>query len=100
MAVKKTQSLVYLWIPHGEKYTNKDGSITKGGLIAGVLNHNLDIYEGETTAIGKYGGYDKNINTKEFQRSFNAFNAMWQMAISQKQMMVLSLCCLIICKIM
>ena len=66
--------------PHGEKYTNKDGSITKGGLIAGVLNHNLDIYEGETTAIGKYGGYDKNINTKEFQRSFNAFNAMWQMA--------------------
>ena len=29
--------------PHGEKYTNKDGSITKGGLIAGVLNHNLDI---------------------------------------------------------
>ena len=66
--------------PHGEKYTNKDGSITKGGLIAGVLNHNLDIYEGETTAIGKYGGYDKNINAKEFQRSFNAFNAMWQMA--------------------
>ena len=66
--------------PHGEKYTNKDGSVTKGGLIAGVLNHNLDIYEGETTAIGKYGGYDKNINTKEFQRSFNAFNAMWQMA--------------------
>ncbi|WP_149709310.1 Cj0814 family flagellar-dependent secreted protein [Campylobacter concisus] len=66
--------------PHGEEYTNKDGSITKGGLIAGVLNHNLDIYEGETTAIGKYGGYDKNINTKEFQRSFNAFNAMWQMA--------------------
>ena len=66
--------------PHGEKYTNKDGSITKGGLIAGMLNHNLDIYEGETTAIGKYGGYDKNINTKEFQRSFNAFNAMWQMA--------------------
>ena len=66
--------------PHGEKYTNKDGSVTKGGLIAGVLNHNLDIYEGETTAIGKYGGYDKSINTKEFQRSFNAFNAMWQMA--------------------
>ena len=66
--------------PHGEKYTNQDGSVTKGGLIAGVLNHNLDIYEGETTAIGKYGGYDKNINTKEFQRSFNAFNAMWQMA--------------------
>ena len=66
--------------PHGEKYTNKDGSITKGGLIAGVLNHNLDIYEGETTAIGKYGGYDKNINAKEFQRSFNAFNDMWQMA--------------------
>ena len=66
--------------PHGEKYTNKDGSVTKGGLIAGVLNHDLDIYEGETTAIGKYGGYDKNINAKEFQRSFNAFNAMWQMA--------------------
>ena len=34
----------------------------------------------KSTAIGKYGGYDKNINAKEFQRSFNAFNAMWQMA--------------------
>ncbi|WP_035170395.1 Cj0814 family flagellar-dependent secreted protein, partial [Campylobacter concisus] len=39
--------------PHGEKYTNKDGSITKGGLIAAVINNNLDVREGETTAQGK-----------------------------------------------
>ncbi|WP_411160906.1 Cj0814 family flagellar-dependent secreted protein, partial [Campylobacter concisus] len=45
--------------PHGEKYTNKDGSITKGGLIAAVINNNLDVREGETTARGKREGYDK-----------------------------------------
>ena len=52
--------------PHGEKYTNKDGSITKGGLIAAVINNNLDVREGETTARGKREGYDKSIDSKEF----------------------------------
>ena len=65
--------------PHGEKYTNKDGSITKGGLIAAVINNNLDVREGETTAKGKREGYDKNIDSKEFNRAFELFELMGEM---------------------
>ena len=62
--------------PHGEKYTNKDGSITKGGLIAAVINNNLDVREGETTARGKREGYDKSVDSKEFNRAFELFDLM------------------------
>ena len=65
--------------PHGEKYTNKDGSITKGGLIAAVINNNLDVREGETTARGKREGYDKSIDSKEFNRAFELFELMGEM---------------------
>ena len=65
--------------PHGEKYTNKDGSITKGGLIAAVINNNLDVREGETTAQGKREGYDKSIDSKEFNRAFELFDLMGEM---------------------
>ena len=65
--------------PHGEKYTNKDGSITRGGLIAAVINNNLDVREGETTAQGKREGYDKSIDSKEFNRAFELFDLMGEM---------------------
>jgi len=65
--------------PHGEKYTNKDGSITKGGLLAAVINSNLDVREGETTAQGKREGYDKSIDSKEFNRAFELFELMGEM---------------------
>ena len=65
--------------PRGEKYTNKDGSITKGGLIAAVINNNLDVREGETTARGKREGYDKSIDSKEFNRAFELFELMGEM---------------------
>ena len=65
--------------PHGEKYTNKDGSITKGGLIVAVINNNLDVREGETTARGKREGYDKSIDSKEFNRAFELFELMGEM---------------------
>ena len=65
--------------PHGEKYTNKDGSITKGGLLVAVINNNLDVREGETTARGKREGYDKSIDSKEFNRAFELFELMGEM---------------------
>ena len=65
--------------PHGEKYTNKDGSITKGGLIAAVINNNLDVREGETTVQGKREGYDKSVDSKEFNRAFELFELMGEM---------------------
>ena len=65
--------------PHGEKYTNKDGSITKGGLLAAVINNNLDVREGETTVQGKREGYDKSIDSKEFNRAFELFELMGEM---------------------
>lgn len=65
--------------PHGEKYTNKDGSITKGGLIAAVINNNLDVREGETTARGKREGYDKSVDSKEFNRAFELFELMGEL---------------------
>ena len=62
--------------PHGERYTNKDGSITKGGLLAAVLNSNLDVKEGETTVFGKKQGFDKSVDSKEFSRAFELFELM------------------------
>ncbi|TQR48783.1 Cj0814 family flagellar-dependent secreted protein, partial [Campylobacter troglodytis] len=53
------------------KYTNKDGSISKGGLLIGVLNSNLHAIEGETTIWGKMQGYDKNADSKALRKWFN-----------------------------
>ena len=65
--------------PHGERYTNKDGSITKGGLLAAVINSNLDVKEGETTVFGKKQSFDKSIDSKEFSRAFELFELMGEM---------------------
>ena len=65
--------------PHREKYTNKDGSVTKGGLLAAVINSNLDVKEGETTVFGKKQGFDKSIDSKEFGRAFELFELMGEM---------------------
>ena len=65
--------------PHGEKYTNKDGSITRGGLLAAVINSNLDVKEGETTVFGKKQGFDKSVDSKEFSRAFELFELMGEM---------------------
>lgn len=51
--------------PNGDKYTNPDGSITKGGLLVAIVNANSHTKEGETTIWGKMQGFDKNISSKE-----------------------------------
>ena len=50
-----------------DKYTNSDGSITKGGLLIGILNKNLGAVEGETTYFGILDGFDKNISPNEYR---------------------------------
>jgi hypothetical protein len=49
-----------------DKYTNNDGSITKGGLLIGILNKNLNVVEGETTYFGILDGFDKNISPNDY----------------------------------
>ena len=49
-----------------DKYTNNDGSITKGGLLIGILNENLNVVEGETTYFGILDGFDKNISPNDY----------------------------------
>ena len=56
-----------------DKYTDKDGNITKGGLLAGILNKNSHAIEGETTYHGKINGLDKNISSQEYQAKIKAF---------------------------
>lgn len=51
-----------------DKYTNKDGSITKGGLLVGILNENLRTTEGETTYVGILNGYNKNLDADEYNK--------------------------------
>ena len=56
-----------------DKYTDKDGNITKGGLLIGILNKNSHAIEGETTYHGKINGLDKNISSQEYQAKIRAF---------------------------
>ena len=60
---------------NGEKYLNSDGSVTKGGLLAAVINKNLNVREGETTIIGKMQGYDKNVDAKAFREKINLWHS-------------------------
>lgn len=60
---------------NGEKYLNSDGSVTKGGLLAAVVNKNLNVREGETTIIGKMQGYDKNVDAKAFREKINLWHS-------------------------
>lgn len=50
------------WATTTSKYTNADGSISKDGLLIGVLNANLYIKDGETTDWGKFQGFDKSLD--------------------------------------
>ena len=70
---KESENVSVFINPHGERYTNPDGSITKGGLIAAVINSNLDVREGETTVWGKMQCYDKSISGKEYRQKLDAF---------------------------
>ena len=52
-----------------DKYTNADGSITKGGLLIAVINSNIYTKEGETTEDGKKQGFDKSMNIAELKQA-------------------------------
>ena len=55
------------WATTADKYTNKDGTITKGGLLIGIMNHNTVIAENATetehikfeTAVQESGNDDE-----------------------------------------
>lgn len=49
------------------KYTNPDGTITRGGLLVAVINANLYTREGEASANGKVQGFDKSMSYKDIQ---------------------------------
>ena len=70
---KESENVSVFINPHGERYTNSDGSITKGGLLVGILNKNSHAIEGETTYHGKINGLDKNISSQEYQAKIKAF---------------------------
>ena len=50
-----------------DKYTNADGSITKGGLLVAIINANNYVKEGETTIEGKRQGFDKSMSLTEIK---------------------------------
>lgn len=47
---------------HVSKYIDKDGGISKGGLLVALIKSNSYIVEGQSTANGKAQGFDKNMN--------------------------------------
>lgn len=55
------------WATTADKYTNKDGTVTKGGLLIGIMNHNTVIAENATetehikfeTAVQESGNDDE-----------------------------------------
>ncbi len=58
------------------KYTNSDGTITKGGLLVAIINENIYTREGKATAMGKSEGFDKSMDAKEvakrwYDRNYN-----------------------------
>ncbi|MBX7490500.1 Cj0814 family flagellar-dependent secreted protein [Helicobacter turcicus] len=66
---------------NGDKYTNADGSITKGGLLVAVVNANIYTQEGETTISGKMQGFDKSLSVQEAKNiermlGFNGTNTL------------------------
>ncbi len=48
-----------------QKYTDKDGNITKGGLLVAVVNKVSYTMEGTTTIQGKGEGFDKSLSRQE-----------------------------------
>ena len=59
-----------------DKYTNTDGSITKGGLLVAIINANMYTIEGETTRWGKRTGFDKSMNLQEVRSAWNDGNVL------------------------
>ena len=51
-----------------ERYTNDDGSVTKGGLLIGILNSNYNATEGKPTYIGYMNSCDKNMSGDEYRK--------------------------------
>ncbi len=45
-----------------ELYTDSEGNVSKGGLLVGIINSNLNVRDGETTFVGKMAGYDKKVS--------------------------------------
>ncbi|EKJ5773863.1 hypothetical protein PJP90_000632 [Campylobacter coli] len=56
------------------KYTNKDGTITKGGLLVAIINENIYTREGEATRQGKTEGFDKSMSGEEVKKAWNDRN--------------------------
>ncbi|WP_300796197.1 hypothetical protein [Helicobacter sp. UBA3407] len=61
---------------NGDKYTNSDGSITKGGLLVAVMNANLYTVEGEATRWGQRQGFDKSMSGAEVKEAWNKGNTI------------------------
>lgn len=59
-----------------EKYTNSDKSVTKGGLLVGIMNNNLHAREGKTTFVGKLHGLDKQVSAHEARLQDKLFYMM------------------------
>lgn len=64
------------WATTASKYTNADGTISKGGLLIGILNENLHTAEGETSSNGKKQGYDKTMSYADML-NFKAEKGEW-----------------------
>ena len=64
------------WATTASKYTNADGTISKGGLVIGILNENLHTAEGETSSNGKKQGYDKTMSYADML-NFKAEKGEW-----------------------
>ncbi len=64
------------WATTASKYTNADGTISKGGFLIGILNENLHTAEGETSSNGKKQGYDKTMSYADML-NFKAEKGEW-----------------------
>ncbi|EHE9212171.1 hypothetical protein IFW04_000155 [Campylobacter upsaliensis] len=57
-----------------DKYTNPNGTITKGGLLVAIINENIYTREGEATKMGKSEGFDKAMSAQEVVKAWNDRN--------------------------
>ncbi len=56
-----------------KKYIDKEGNITKGGLIVGIMSQNFDVAEGELTSNGYMFGYSKEISGDDYDNLVKMF---------------------------
>lgn len=79
--IAKGRETGYTFSTTADKYTNKDGSITKGGLLIGFLSNNSHmtqkpLIEGETTIWGKSNGYDTSMSQGQINSLNLALNSL------------------------